>query len=97
MSTPITLLVEEKECDIERLAELGIETKKIGNQFILETSCIVDTGADISCPTDEVRDALGRAPLTDANGGVTGVGGVQRKGQVTCSHLGQEDHHLRVS
>ena len=61
MSTPITLMVEEKECNMERLAELGIETKKMGNQFILETSGIVDTGADISCTTDEVRDALGRA------------------------------------
>ena len=59
MSTPITLMVEETECNMERLAELGIETKKMGSQFILETSCIVDTGADISCTTDEVRDALG--------------------------------------
>ena len=40
--------------------------------------CIVDTGADISCTTDEVRDALGRAPLTNADGGVKGVGGVLR-------------------
>ena len=78
MSTPITLLVGEKECDVNKLGELGIETKKIGGQYVLETSCIVDTGADISCTTDEVRDALGRAPITDANGGVTGVGGVHR-------------------
>ena len=34
--------------------------------------CIVDTGADISCTTDEVRDALGRAPLTDADGALKG-------------------------
>ena len=87
MSTPITLLVEEGECDVNKLGELGIETKKIGGQYVLETSCIVDTGADISCTTDEVRDALGRAPLTDANGGVTGVGGV---------HRGKEKDKLRV-
>merc|ERR1711895_187752 len=64
-----------------------METKKIGGQYILETSCIVDTGANISYTTDEVRDALGRAPLTDANGGVTGVGGV---------HRGKEKDKLRV-
>ena len=64
MSTPIILIVEETECNMEKLAELGIETKKMGSQFILETSCIVDTGENISCTTDEVRDALGRAPLT---------------------------------
>ena len=78
MSTPITLMVDETECDLERLTELGIETKKMGIQYILEASCIVDTGADISCTTDEVSDALGRAPLTDADGGVKGVGGVLR-------------------
>ena len=76
MSTPITLLVEEGECDVNKLGELGIETKKIGGQCVLETLCIADTWADISCTTDEVRDALGRATLTDANGEVTSVGGV---------------------
>ena len=50
----------------------------MGSQYILETSCIVDKGADISCTTDEVRYALGRAPLTDADGGLKGVGGALR-------------------
>ena len=66
MSSPITLLVEEGECDVNKLGELGIETKKIAWQYVLETSCIVNTGADISFATDEVRDALGRGPLKDA-------------------------------
>ena len=87
MSTPITLLVEEGECDVNKLGELGIETKKIGGQYVLETSCIVDTRVDISCTTDEVRDALGRAPLTDANGGVTGVGGVHRGKEKDTLHV----------
>ena len=78
MSTPITLLAEHGECDVDKLRRLGIETKDIGGQYVLETSCIVDTGADISCTTNEVREALGRAPLTDANGGVTGVGGAHK-------------------
>ena len=43
-------------------------------------TCIVDA-------TNEVREALGRAPLTDASGGVTGVGGV---------HKGKEKDKLRV-
>ena len=47
----------------------------MGSQYILETSCIVDTGANISCTTDEVRDALVRAPLTDADGGIKGLDG----------------------
>ena len=34
MSTPITLLVEEGECDVNKLGELGIETKKIGGQIV---------------------------------------------------------------
>ena len=33
MSTPITLLVEEGECDVNKLGEFGIETKKIGGSM----------------------------------------------------------------
>ena len=40
-----------------------------------------------TCTTNEVREELGRAPLTDANDGVTGVGGV---------HKGKEKDKLRV-
>ena len=75
LATPITLLAE---CEVDKLKLLGIEVRDVGGQYILETNCIVDTGADISCTTNEVREALGRAPLTDANGGVTGVGGVHK-------------------
>ena len=75
MSTPITIMENKTECNIDKLNELGIESREMGDQVKLETSCIVDTGADISCTTNEVRDALGRAPLTDANGALKGVGG----------------------
>ena len=60
MATPITLLAEHGECDVDKLRILGIEAKDIGDQYVLETNCIVYTGADISCTTNEVREALGR-------------------------------------
>ena len=59
MATPITLLAEHRECEVDKLKLLGIEVRDVGGQYILETNCIVDTGADISCTTNEVREALG--------------------------------------
>ena len=78
MATPITLLTEHGECNVDKLRILGIEAKDIGGQYVLDTNCIEDTKADISCTTNEVREARGRAPITYANGGVTGVGGVHK-------------------
>ena len=36
---------------------------------------IVDTGADVSCASDEMREGLGRAPFGDALGRIIGIGG----------------------
>ena len=36
MSTPITLMVNESECNLEKLTGLRIETKKMGSQVILK-------------------------------------------------------------
>ena len=33
-STPITLLAEHGECDVDKLRRLGIETKDIGGQYV---------------------------------------------------------------
>ena len=35
----------------------------------------MDTGADVCCASDEMREALGHAPLRDALGRVIGIGG----------------------
>ena len=35
----------------------------------------MDTGADVSCASDEMREALGCAPLRDALGRIIGIGG----------------------
>ena len=36
---------------------------------------MVNTGADVSCASDEMREGLGRAPLRDALGRIIGIGG----------------------
>ena len=78
MLFPITLLAEHGEFDVDKLKLLGIDVKDVGGHYLLATSFIVDTGADISCTTNDVREALGRPPLTDAGGSVTGNGGVHK-------------------
>ena len=55
MATPITVLVGKMECRIDKIQSLGFDTKDIGKHYLLETNCIADMGADISCTTDEVR------------------------------------------
>ena len=62
MATPITVLAEQGECKVDKLKLLGIDVNDAGGKYILETNCIVDTGADISCTTNEVKGAIGRAP-----------------------------------
>ena len=60
---------------MDKLQNLGIKTQDTGQNYLLETTCIADTGADICCASDEMREALGRAPLMDAGGKVVGIGG----------------------
>ena len=60
---------------MSKLQDLGIKTQDAGHNYLLETTCIADTGADICCASDEMREALGRAPLVDAGGEVVGTGG----------------------
>ena len=60
---------------MDKIQNLGIETQDIAQYYLLETTCIADTGADICCASDEVREALGRAPLVDIGGKVVGIGG----------------------
>ena len=47
----------------------------------------MDTGADVCCATDEMREDLGRAPLRDALGRVIGIGG---------SNFNLEKNKLRI-
>ena len=53
-----------------KLQNLGMKTQDTGQNYLLETKCIADMGADICCASDEMREALGRAPLIDAGGKV---------------------------
>ena len=75
MATSMTILVEKEACRMSKLQDLGIRTQDTGPNYLLETTCIADTGADICCASDEMREALGRAPLRDASGKVVGIGG----------------------
>ena len=71
----MTILVEKEACEIEKVRDLGINIQDDGENYLLEVTGIVDTGADICCASDGMREALGRAPLRDASGRVTGIGG----------------------
>ena len=75
MATLMQILVEKGACRMSKLQDLGIKTQDAGRNYLLETTCIADTGADICCTSDEMREALGRAPLRDAGGKVVGIEG----------------------
>ena len=47
MATPITILVENGVCRINKLQDLGIKTQDAAQNFLIETTCIADTGTDI--------------------------------------------------
>ena len=47
----------------------------------------MDTGVDVSCASDEMREALGRAPLRDALDRIIGIGG---------SNFNMEKDKLRI-
>ena len=64
----MTILVEKEACEIEKIRELGIKN------YLLEVTGIVDTGADVCCASDGMREALS-APLRDALGRVIGIRG----------------------
>ena len=72
MASSMTILVEKEVC---KLQNLGIKIQDAGQNYLLETTCFTDPGADICCASDEMREALGRAPLRDASGRVIGIGG----------------------
>ena len=86
----MTILVEKEACEIEKVRELGINIQDDGENYLLEVTGIVDTGADVCCASDGMMEALGRAPLRDALGRVFGIGG--SKG---C-HKRQRNHSGRV-
>ena len=75
MISSMTIQVGKEGCDVEKLMKMGIEVQEDGENYLLETAGIVDTGTDISCSSDEFREALGRSPLRDASGRIIGIGG----------------------
>ena len=75
MVSSMTILVEKEACGMNKLQNLGVKIQDAGQNYLLETTCIVDTGADICCASDKMREALGRAPLRDASGRMIGIGG----------------------
>merc|ERR1712208_85848 len=71
----MTVQVGKETCDVLKLRKMGIEIQEDGENYLLELTGIVDTGADVSCASDEMREGLGRAPLRDALGRIIGIGG----------------------
>ena len=71
----MTIQVGKETCEVEKLRKMGIEIQEDGENYLLEVTGIVDTGADVSCASDEMREGLGRAPLRDALGRIIGIGG----------------------
>ena len=47
MASSMTILVEKEACRMGKLQDLGIKTQDAGQSYLLETTCIADTGADI--------------------------------------------------
>ena len=77
MISPVTIQVDKEICEVKKLERMGIETQEDGDNYLLEVMAIVDTGADVSCVSNEMREGLGRAPLKDALGKIIGIGGSQ--------------------
>ena len=75
MVSSMTISVEKEGCEIEKVRELGINIQNDGENYLLEVTGIVDTGADVCCASNGMREALGPAPLRDALGRVIGIGG----------------------
>ena len=69
MISSMTIQVGKQTCEVEKLRKMGIEIQEDGENYLLEVTGIVDTGAD------EMGEGLGRAPLRDALGRIIGIGG----------------------
>ena len=77
MISSMTVQVDKNLCEPRKLERMGIEVQEDGDNLLLEVMGIVDTGADVSCVSNEIREGLGRAPLRDALGKIIGIGGSQ--------------------
>ena len=77
MISSMTVQVDKDLCEAKKLEQMGIEVQEDGDNLLLEVMGIVDTGADVSCVSNEMREGLGRAPLRDALGKIIGIGGSQ--------------------
>ena len=75
MVSSMTIQMDKERCEVEKLKKMGIEIQEDGDNYLLEVTGIADTGADVSCVSDELREGLGRAPLRDALGRIIGIGG----------------------
>ena len=58
MISSMTIQVDKETCEVEKLRKMGIEIQEDGDNYLLEVTGIVDTGADVSCASDEVRGGL---------------------------------------
>ena len=75
MITPITVMGSIKSADMDLARSLNLNTKEIGEDFVVETSGVVDTGADVAVGDKTIRKVLGREPLPDAKSGLQGCTG----------------------
>ena len=77
MISSMTVQVDKDLCEPKKLERMGIEVQEDGDNLLLEVMGIVDTGADVSCVSNEMREGLGRAPLKDALGKIIVIGNSQ--------------------
>ena len=52
MISSMTIQVDKETCEVEKLRKMGIEIQEDGDNYLLEVTGIVDTGADMSCASD---------------------------------------------
>ena len=72
MMTPITLVGERKESNIQLAEELNLPMSVRNEKVYIECTGACDTGADITVSDQAIRDILGRDKLPNAEGSLQG-------------------------
>ena len=75
MVTPISLMGSLKTADLSLANSLNLNIKTLGEDFVVETLGVVDTGADVGVGDKVIRQVLGREPLPDAKNNLQGCTG----------------------
>ena len=85
MVTPISLMGSLKTADLSLAKSLNLNIKELGDDFVVETLVVVDTGADVGVGDRVIRRVLGREPLPDVKNSLQMKTGQMKTGLKTRS------------